>query len=46
MILDQKKGEDLYEYQTRLSWHAMVANIGMRVCVLVFVLLLASFAFF
>lgn len=46
MILDQKKGESLYEWEARLSWHVMVADIGMCVCGLVFILLLASFAFF
>ena len=41
MILDQKKGESISEWQRRLSWHAMIANIGMLVCGLAFLVLLA-----
>lgn len=46
MILDQKKGESLCNWERRLSWHAMIADIGMYVCALIFALLLVSFAFF
>ncbi len=40
MILKQRKGESIYDYQTRLSWHAMIANIGLMVCGFVFLVLL------
>lgn len=39
-MLKQRKGENVYDYQTRLSWHAMIGNIGLMVCAFLFVIIL------